>query len=135
MLITGIFDDNVTKNYPRLCNSSLELELKMYVRHYKRSTLAVFREMGPNVRRMFPAVEMLLKILLTSPASLCEAERSFSTLRRLKTWLRSTMTQTRLNHVAVCHVYRDILMKLCCQDIAREFVRGSDARCRVFGKF
>ena len=40
MLIPSTFDDNVTKNYPRLCNSSLELELKMYVRHYKRSTLA-----------------------------------------------------------------------------------------------
>ena len=61
----------------------------MYVRHYKRPTLAqhltVYREMEPNVRRMFPAVEMLLKILLTSPASSCEAERSFSALRRLKT--------------------------------------------------
>ena len=72
LLITGAFDDKVTKNYSRLCNSSLELELKMFVRHYKRSTLAqhltVFREMKPNVRPMFPAVEMLLKILLTSPA-------------------------------------------------------------------
>ena len=89
MLITGAFDDNVTKHYPRLCNSSLELEPKMYVRYYKRSTLAqhltVFREMVPNVRRMFPAVEILLKILLTSPASSCEAERSFSALRKLKT--------------------------------------------------
>ena len=113
MLITGAFDDNFTKNYPILCNSSFELELKMYVRHYKRSMLAqhltVFREMEPNVRRMFPAVEMLLKILLTSPASSCEAKRSFSALRRLKTWLRSTMTQTRLNHVAVCHVHCDYL--------------------------
>ena len=91
--------------------------------------------MKPNVRRMFPAVEMLLKTLIALPACSCEAERSFSALRRLKTWLRSTMAQTRLNYVAVCHVHRDILMELCCQDIAREFVRGSDARCRVFGKF
>ena len=90
--------------------------------------------MEPNVRRIFPVEEMLLKILLTSPASSCKAERLFSALPKLKTWLRSTMTQTRLNHVAVCHVHRDILMELCCQDIAREFVRGSDARCRVFGK-
>ena len=75
----------------------------MYERHYKRLCLAehlkVFREMEPNVRCMLPAVEKLLRLLLISPASSCEAERSFSALRRLKTWLRSTMTQVRLNHV------------------------------------
>lgn len=35
-----------------------------------------------------------------------EAERSFSTLRRLKAWLRSRMSYKRQNHVAVCHVHQ-----------------------------
>jgi len=39
----------------------------------------------------------LLQIILTVPVSSCTAERSFSALRRLKTFLRSTMSQNRLN--------------------------------------
>ena len=90
--------------------------------------------MESNVRCIFPAVEKLLKLLLISPASSCKAERSFNALRRLKTWLRSTMTQVRLNNVVVCHVNRDILSELSCQKIAKEFVMSNDARCRVFGR-
>ena len=37
-----------------------------------------------------------MRLLLVVPASSAEAERSFSALRRLKTWLRSSMLQTRL---------------------------------------
>ena len=137
MLVTGVFNKDLVNNYPKLCNSTLEIELQMYVNNFKRSTVAehliVFREIEP--RRMFPAVENLLRLLLTWPASSCEAERSFSALRRLKTWLRPTMTQTRLNHVAICHVHRDILMEISSQDIAEDFVRANDVRCSVFGKF
>jgi len=43
----------------------------------------------------------LLKFLVVLPASSATAERSFSTLRRLKNYLRLTrpMTQERLNHI------------------------------------
>ena len=36
--------------------------------------------------------------------SSCEAERSFSALRLIKTWLRSTMTQKTLDNVMMCHI-------------------------------
>jgi hypothetical protein len=41
---------------------------------------------------LVPEVVKLIKIMLTVPVSSCTAERSFSALRRLKTFLRSTMT-------------------------------------------
>ena len=62
--------------------------------------------MEPNVRCLFPAVEKLWRLLLISRASSCGAERSFSALHMLKTWLLSTMTEVRLNHVVVCHVHQ-----------------------------
>ena len=40
----------------------------------------------------FPNIRELLKILAVLPIGSTEAERSFSSLRRLHTWLRSTMT-------------------------------------------
>ena len=48
---------------------------------------------------MFPEVVQLLKIFLTIPVITVTAERTFSVLRCLKTYLRSTMTQERLNNV------------------------------------
>ena len=38
-------------------------------------------------------------------ATSSEAERSFSSLRRLKTYLRSTMTQDRLTGLAMLHIH------------------------------
>ena len=39
----------------------------------------------------YPLLHTLLTILLTLPVSTASTERSFSTLRRLKTWMRSRM--------------------------------------------
>ena len=54
----------------------------------------------------------LLRIILCMPVSTCTAERSFSGLRKLKSYLRSTMTQERLNHVAVISCHSDTVTKL-----------------------
>ncbi|KAL4104796.1 hypothetical protein QTP88_020072 [Uroleucon formosanum] len=41
---------------------------------------------------LFPTIYLLLKILVTLPITTSSAERSFSTLRRLKTYLRNTIS-------------------------------------------
>lgn len=48
--------------------------------------------------KMFEEVKKLLQIYLTIPVTTATAERSFSTLRRLKTYLRNTMSQQRMNN-------------------------------------
>jgi hypothetical protein len=52
--------------------------------------------------------QYVLLILYTMPASTATTERLFSALRRLKTYLRTTMLQDRLTSLAVLHVHRDI---------------------------
>ena len=42
------------------------------------------------------------------PESTATPERSFSTMRRVKTYLRSTMKTERLAALALMHAYRDI---------------------------
>ena len=75
----------------------------------------------------FSEVKKLVQIVLTYPVTSCEAERSFSTMRRLFNWLRSTMTTTRLNNLAVCHIHRARLFKIPNSEIKKTFV---DAKCR-----
>ncbi|XP_026818934.1 52 kDa repressor of the inhibitor of the protein kinase-like [Rhopalosiphum maidis] len=43
----------------------------------------------------FPVFSLFIKILITLPISIATAERSFSSLRLLKTWLRSRMSEER----------------------------------------
>ena len=57
---------------------------------------------------LYPSISIVLLILYTMPASTATTERSFSALRRLKTYLGTTMMQDRLTSLAVLHVHRDI---------------------------
>ena len=79
-------------------------------------------------------VESLVKVLVTIPCSNAEAERSFSKLRLLKTYLRSTMTQERLNHLAILNVHRDKLDEINIEDVLEEFISRNNSRRTVFGK-
>lgn len=56
----------------------------------------------------FPNIKVLFKVACTLPITSVECERSISRLRCLKTYLRSSMSEERLNGLAMMHVHRDI---------------------------
>ena len=80
-------------------------------------------------------VWVLFKLVLVIPATNASAERSFSALRRVKTHLRSTMSQERLNHVIVLHIHQDEVDKLDLSAIGNKFVGERELRKRLFGYF
>ena len=57
--------------------------------------------LGACDSRLYPNVHRLLLIACTLPITSAEAERSFSLLRRLKTYAKFTMTEERLAHLSV----------------------------------
>ncbi|KAJ8870121.1 hypothetical protein PR048_029133 [Dryococelus australis] len=57
---------------------------------------------------IYPNVNIALKIFAILPVSTDAPERSFSTLRRLKTYLRSTMGHERLADLAAVNFHRQI---------------------------
>ncbi|XP_057290839.1 52 kDa repressor of the inhibitor of the protein kinase-like [Hydractinia symbiolongicarpus] len=57
----------------------------------------------------FENIKVALRILATLPVTSCECERSFSSLRRLKDYTRSTMVQDRLNGIALMYIHKEIL--------------------------
>ena len=54
---------------------------------------------------IFPNVHTLLLIGATLPVTTCECERSFSCLRRLNSYLRSTQSSSRLDALALIHIH------------------------------
>lgn len=84
-------------------------------------------------RSMFPTVFTVLRLLLVVPATSATAERSFSLLRRLKTYLRTTMSAHRLNHLALLHCYQEEVDGLNVSELIKKFVNNA-YRLSVFGK-
>ena len=85
---------------------------------------------------MLGEVDLLLRMYLTVPLTSATAERSFSSLRRLKSYLRSTMTQKSLNHIIVLlHTYRTEVSEMNLYGIAQDFVSRNSRRTQFFGNF
>ena len=74
----------------------------------------------------FPAIYQLLKVLATIPITTCQCERCISRLRIIKTYMRSTMTEERLNGLALLSIHRDIDLNM--DDIINRFARKNERR-------
>jgi len=145
MLLTGNLDEKVTRLYPELaCDGrSSQTQLDMFHSLPGMTTTEtaptlnacsdVLKHMVPAMRAVFPHVEALIRLLLVNPASSATAERSFSSLRRLKTYLRSTCGQRRLNNLPICHVQKNIMDGVNVPQLMREFVEAKDIRSKTFG--
>jgi hAT family C-terminal dimerisation region len=137
-ILVGVQSNDVLEKYPELDGKVLMVQLQMFKNGKSYASVIEaaknMQELPLEVRKLFPQVERLIRLLMISPASSAEAERSLSSLRRLKTWLRSTMTQKRLNVIAVCHAHQDILDSLDMTQLEREFISRSDIRKNLFGK-
>jgi hypothetical protein len=56
----------------------------------------------------FPNIYMAFQIFATIPVTTCSCERSISALQRMKTYLRSTMSESRLRGLALLNVQHEI---------------------------
>lgn len=69
------------------------------------------------------------------PATNAVSKHTFSVMRCIKTYLRSSMHEDRLNHLMILAVHIDETDKLNIDNIGNEFVHGSEHRLNIFGKF
>lgn len=60
---------------------------------------------------MFLNIKCLLTIFSIIPITTTSAERSFSSLKKIKTYLRLTIGQDRLNGLAMLYINKDIQVK------------------------
>jgi hypothetical protein len=97
------------------------------------------KDMGPHdimkfVKRMgcFPNAYIAYRIWLTIPVTVASAERSFSKLKLLKSYMRSTMTQERLNGLATIVLENDVIEKIKYEDIIEYFISRNTRRWILF---
>ncbi|XP_050552386.1 52 kDa repressor of the inhibitor of the protein kinase-like [Spodoptera frugiperda] len=61
-----------------------------------------------NLQELYPNVWIAFRILLTIPVTVASGERSFSKLKLIKTYLRSTISQSRLTNLATLSIENEI---------------------------
>ena len=97
--------------------AAFESEVFRWSNHWKRQEAMPDESVASIIAShvdgiFFPNIRELLKILAILPIGSTEAERSFSCLRRLHTWLRSTKTTDRLSDLSVVAMHNNTMAAL-----------------------
>ncbi|XP_033977395.1 uncharacterized protein LOC117475359 [Trematomus bernacchii] len=109
--------ETTVEAYPLLDKAKLKTELSLvYDNDQFRAcsgavTLLQFF-IDNNLQETFTETVSLLKVLVTTPMATAEAERCFSTLKRIKTFLRNSMTQDRLNALAMLSIEKKLIRSI-----------------------
>ena len=99
----------------------------------KTSGLAQAQELNtPEKVLAHTNIHTLIVIVATLPITSCECERSISMLKRVKTPLRSTMTENRLNGLAMLY-HRDI--PITADEVVKKFVHSHPRRLLMANPF
>ena len=101
--------------------SNLEKSIKLLMKEGEFTCLddiqAKMKTFSEVEKSMISEIITICNLLLVNPATSAAGERSFSSARRLKTWLRSTMTQTRFGNLTILNTHKQRTDNLCLIDM------------------
>ena len=80
---------------------------------------------------VFPNISTLYKLFMTLPVSSATAERSFSRLKLIKSYLRSTMSESRLTNLALLSIERELSYNLDYDCVVDTFSNMKNRRKRL----
>eukprot|EP00117_Sycon_ciliatum_P012838 scpid52838/ scgid13749/ Zinc finger MYM-type protein 1 len=135
--VTELYGEDLDSNLLLTQFSLLQTQLTSDDDVTFRSVLKFLRGYSTSQRQLLSEVVKLVRLILVSPATNAISERSFSAMRRIKTYLRSTMGQSRLNSVMLLQTHKDRTDALSVVELGNAFVdvTSSDHRRSIFGTF
>ena len=120
-LYRNSFPDNyvieIASNYTMLNEDKLKCKLSVWYANDNFGRISNINELLKFINEKgfdetFSEVSKLLKIVLLTPISTADSERSFSTMKRIKTFFRNTMLQDRLNSLACLSIHKEYSSKI-----------------------
>ncbi|XP_077284553.1 uncharacterized protein LOC143910071 [Arctopsyche grandis] len=109
--------EETVKAYPMLNKQRLNTELHVLYKlpEFKR-TVGLYKIynliLDTGIQNSLTEVFSLLKIIITTPMPTAEPERCFSTLKRLKSFLRNSMGQDRLTALAMISIEKVMIEEI-----------------------
>ena len=85
-----------------------------------------------SITTSIPDVVTAFKIFLTLPVTVASAERSFSKLKLIKSYLRSTMSQDRLSGLSILSIENERARKVDLSNIVKTFAEQNARRRERF---
>jgi len=79
-------------------------------------------------KNTFPNIYKLFQVALTIPISSATCERSFSCMRRIKNWLRTSMEQDRFSNLAILNIESDMSNNINNNDILEKYNKIKNRR-------
>ncbi|KAJ8359077.1 hypothetical protein SKAU_G00156020 [Synaphobranchus kaupii] len=83
-----------------------------------------------ELTELYPNLWISLRIACTLPVTVASAERSFSKLKLIKTYLRSSMAQDRLTGLAIISINHEVGRQVSCDDVIDDFAARKSRRHR-----
>ena len=80
----------------------------------------------------FPELQKLLVLFMTIPVTVASAERSFSKLKLIKTYLRSKMEQSKLSNLAIISIENIVAKAIDKSDLIKKFAAVNAVRQKNF---
>ena len=103
---------------------SLDAALSLWKHHWENCSASLPGNVSATSKQIsfpfFLFIKRALRILGTIPVSSCACERSFSSIKMLKTYNHSTMTNNRLTVLAMLYVHLDI--HPCSEEVIKSFI-------------
>ena len=85
-----------------------------------------------RLQEVFPNVSIVLRFVLTIPVAVASGERSFSKLKLIKTYLRASMKQDRLNGLAMLSIEKGVASEL---DYSSVITKFASLKARIEFRF
>ena len=119
-VLKGTLGGLVSQNVDQLCefymefdSDTLQIQLSILAESYHSfrqgegvgeilHNVVDFLKKNKNIWPLITEVMSLVKIILVIPATNASSERTFSALRRVKSYLRTTILNSHLNHLMTC---------------------------------
>lgn len=84
-----------------------------------------------KIESTFPNVATAMRMFLSIAATNCNGERSFSTLKRIKNYLRSSLGQDKLNNLSILSIESELFNELNTCNIIKQFVKEKARKINI----
>lgn len=80
----------------------------------------------------FPNLFKLMQLVMTLPVSSATCERSFSAMRRVRNYLRTTMSEDRFSALSSLYIERDLSNTIDVHDVVAHYAAKSSRRLQFY---
>lgn len=125
-------DETADINAKSLCEELINIQILMDQEEDTSPVNVLNYIKSRNMECLFPNVWISLRILLTFPVTVASGERSFSKLKLIKNYLRSTMCQEQLNNLAKLSIESCLAKKLKFDKLINKFASVKSRKINFF---